>query len=142
MRGDDPRVIGRLTKRPEFLAAASGRRFHTTRLTLQGRMRAESDAEPHRLRFGFTLTKRVGHATERNRIKRRLRAAASEAGAPFADRIVDVVVIGRREALASPYRILVEDLARGLAIVTRPKSSGPRGSTLSNDGEPREKSHA
>ena len=64
--------LGRLTKRPDFVAAASGRRFHTERMTVQARLREGSGLG---LRFGLTVTKRVGHATERNRIKRRLRAA-------------------------------------------------------------------
>jgi ribonuclease P protein component len=119
MRGERARAIGRLTKRPEFVAAAAGRRFHTERLTLQGRPREACDGAG--LRFGFTVTKRVGHATERNRIKRRLRAAASQAGASHADEPLDVVVIGRREAISAPYGVLVEDIDRGLRVVANPK---------------------
>ena len=48
------RAIGRLTKRPEYLAAASGRRFHTRRMTVQARLRDDADG----LRFGITVTKR------------------------------------------------------------------------------------
>ncbi len=71
-------TIERLKKRPDFLAAAAGRRFHTDRMTAQGRLR-ETGAGG--LRLGFTVTKRVGHATERNRIKRRLRAVVAEVAA-------------------------------------------------------------
>ena len=124
MRGERARAIGRLTKRPEFLAAAAGRRFHTDRLTLQGRLRDPAGDALAGLRFGFTVTKKVGHATERNRIKRRLRAAANDAGAAHAATPADVVVIGRREALSAAYDILVDDIDRGLKAVTRPK--GPR----------------
>ena len=123
MRGERARTIGRLTKRPEFLAAAAGRRFHTERLALQGRLR-EPAGDFSGLRFGFTVTKKVGHATERNRIKRRLRAAANDAGANHADKPVDVVVIGRRDALSADYGLLVADIDRGLNVVTKPK--GPR----------------
>ena len=123
MRVQRARLIGRLTKRAEFVAAASGRRFHTERMTLQGRLR-ETTEPVSGLRFGFTVTKKVGHATERNRIKRRLRAAASDAGASHADTQVDVVVIGRREALSAAYEALVDDIGRGLKVVTKPK--GPR----------------
>jgi len=121
MRGERARMIGRLTKRPEFLAAAAGRRFHTERLTLQGRLRDPAEGFLG-LRFGFTVTKKVGHATERNRIKRRLRAAANDAGASHADKPADVVVIGRRDALSAAYDLLVEDIGRGLKVVTRPKA--------------------
>jgi ribonuclease P protein component len=120
MREVRPHPIGRLTKRSEFVAAASGRRFHTERMTVQGRLRDESVA-PAGLRFGFTVTKRVGHSTERNRIRRRLRAAASEAGPNHAATWADIVVIGRRDALSSEYRLLVDDLNRALRVVTKPK---------------------
>lgn len=115
------RRVGRLTKRSEFVAAASGRRFHTERMTVQGLLRPENAAaqEP-RLRIGFTVTRRAGHATERNRMRRRLRAAALEAAAKHADIPADVVVVARRPILSSDYRAIVADLERALAVVTKP----------------------
>ncbi len=74
----------RLIKRSDFLAAASGRRFHSERMTVQGRLR---DDENPGMRVGFTLTKRVGNAVERNRIKRRLRAAVRQLGKAGADAV-------------------------------------------------------
>ncbi len=138
MRGARARTIGRLTKRPEFLAAAAGRRFHTERMTLQGRMRDAAEGFAG-LRFGFTVTKKVGHATERNRIKRRLRAAANDAGAGHADKPADVVVIGRRDALSAAYDVLVDDIDRGLRVVTKPKSprAGPAHSLPTGDASRR-----
>ncbi len=127
MRGRRARLIGRLTKRREFLAAAAGRRFHTDRLTLQGRLRDPAGSEGQGLRVGFTVTKKVGHATERNRIKRRLRAAAQEAGENHAGTPADVVVVGRREALSAAYDLLVADLDRGLGVVTKPRVAGRKG---------------
>lgn len=153
---DAPRV-GRLTKRREFVAAASGRRFHSERMTVQGRLR--DDEGP--LRVGFTVTKKVGHAVERNRIKRRLRHATREAlarapapatedarhdAAPIADAgaphgranaalppqplpPADVVVIARRPALEAPYASLIDDFIRALHLVTKPGGARPeRGS--------------
>jgi ribonuclease P protein component len=72
----------RLIKRRDFLAAASGRRFHSERMTVQGRLRDDGITG---MRVGFTLTKRVGNAVERNRIKRRLRAAIRQFGSAGAD---------------------------------------------------------
>ncbi|WP_052341230.1 ribonuclease P protein component [Salinarimonas rosea] len=148
MRGtnDAPRA-GRLTKRREFVAAASGRRFHSERMTVQGLLR-EDDAS---LRVGFTVTKKVGNAVERNRIKRRLRHATRDAlaarGAPEAldharhdvaadpaagaprppDPLppADVVVIARRPALVAPYSSLIDDFARALHVVTKPGGARP-----------------
>ena len=143
MRETRAASIGRLTKRTDFVAAASGRRFHTERMTVQGRLRGEDGLG---LRFGFTVTKKVGNSPERSRIKRRLRAAiVATAGAhPAID--VDVVVIGRRDLLTVTFDVIVQDLERALRIVTKPKSRPdtkvPGGSPLPNDGERRGTSHA
>ena len=121
------RRVGRLTKRSEFVAAASGRRFHTERMTVQGLVRpsdtGSQDLLPS-LRVGFTVTKRAGHATERNRMRRRLRAAALEALGPRSGAGVpaDLVVIARRPVLTAEFRSLVADLERAVAVVTKPKS--------------------
>ncbi len=126
MTGASP-PIGRITRRPDYLAAAKGRRFHTERLTAQGRLR--DDGPPGGLRVGFTVTKREGHATERNRIRRRLkvaaRLAAEQAGPAQRDKAADVVLIGRRDALAAPFAQLVEDVAQALGVVTKPRGPKP-----------------
>jgi ribonuclease P protein component len=139
VRGTRAGLIGRLTKRPDFVAAASGRRFHTERMTVQGRLRG-SDALG--LRVGLTVTKKVGHATERNRIKRRLRTAVQAAGVAHAKTDVDVVVIGRRDILTADYQVLIEDLRRALAVVTKPKGARSGKSFPSTDGDSRGTPHA
>jgi ribonuclease P protein component len=131
-------ALGRLTKRPEFLAAASGRRFHTERMTVQGRLRDDTAG----LRYGLTVTRKVGHATERNRIRRRLHTAIHLAGVDHRDCNADVVVIGRRESLAAPYPVLVEDLRRALGVVTKPRRPRPAEAHPSSDGERRGSPHA
>jgi len=124
-------TVGRLTKRAEFVAAASGRRFHTERMTVQGRLRDETGpgasgasclAGPF-LRIGLTVTKRVGHAPERNRIKRRLRTACRLAAPDLASVAADVVVVGRRDILTAAYATLVDDLRRALRVVTKPRTA-------------------
>ncbi len=136
-------TIGRLTKRPDFVAAASGRRFHTERMTVQARLRDDLDLG---LRVGLTVTKRVGHATERNRIKRRLRAVTQTAGLDFAAINADVVIIGRRDILTADHDILIDDLRRALRIVTKPKAvrpaDRPSSSSPPSNGERRGHSHA
>lgn len=135
--------IGRLTKRPDFVAAASGRRFHTERMTVQARLRDDLGLG---LRFGLTVTKRVGHATERNRIKRRLRGVIKMAGQDYAGINADVVIIGRRDILTADYDDLIGDLRRALRVVTKPKSAPPADRPLSSsppsNGERRGHSHA
>lgn len=94
-------------------------------MTVQGRPREVGLAGPSGYRVGLTLTKRVGHATERNRIRRRLRAAAAEVLAGRAPDAMDVVVIGRRDALSAAFDILVEDLRRALGALTKPIQGRP-----------------
>ena len=115
--GPGPHHQGRLTRRAEFVAAAKGRRFHTERMSVQGLWRAEGG-----LRIGLTVTKKVGHATERNRIKRRLRHALGTASRSFAGCPADVVVVARRDCLAAEYQTLVDDLLRALVAVTVPRA--------------------
>jgi ribonuclease P protein component len=135
--------LGRLTKRPDFVAAASGRRFHTERMSVQARLREGSGLG---LRFGLTVTKRVGHATERNRIKRRLRAAIPTAGRDYASIDADIVVIGRRDILSVDFDVLIDDLRRALRTVTKPRNPAPAERTKSSspppNGERRGHSHA
>ncbi|WP_414473306.1 ribonuclease P protein component [Microvirga sp. M2] len=141
-------TIGRLTKRPDFVAAASGRRFHTERMTVQARLRPPTDSSSSALglRIGLTVTKRVGHATERNRIKRRLRAVVPLAGLDYATINADIVIIGRREILTADYDVLIDDLRRALRVVTKPKSAHisdrPLPSSPHPKGERRGHSHA
>ena len=118
--------IGRLTIRPEFLAVGKdGRRVHSGRMTVQGRRRDVSGQQAG-LRVGLTVTKREGHSTERNRIRRRLRAAvAMLAETPLARETVDLVVVGRREALSAPFPALVADLHRALDRLARPGVARP-----------------
>ncbi len=124
-------TIRRLRRRPDFLAAAGGRRFHTERMSAQGRLREPDEqrdgATAEGLFLGFTITKRVGHATERNRIRRRLRSALALAADGAPEIGADVVVIARRPAIDAPFESLVEDLRRALRTVTKPP--GPKQST-------------
>ena len=116
----------RLRKRPDFLAASQGRRFHTERLTAQGRLRDPGEtrdgAPAAGLYVGFTITKRVGHATERNRIRRRLRRAVEIATQTGSASAADVVVIARRPALDTGFETLVNDLRKALSVVTKPRA--------------------
>ncbi|MDP4004260.1 ribonuclease P protein component [Methylobacterium sp. NEAU K] len=124
-------TIERLKKRPDFLAAAEGRRFHTERMTAQGRLRDPKD--PVGLRLGFTITKRVGHATERNRIRRRLRAAVTLVASGLPDDLTrlsaDIVLIARRPVLDAAFETLADDLRRAIPAVTRPAATRPPGSS-------------
>lgn len=114
--------LGRLKKRAEFLAVAQGRRVDRRAFVLQA-LGPDADARPPRV--GFTVTKKAGTATERNRIRRRLRAAIAEA-ADAARPGDDYVLIGRRTALSEPFGDLVSDLRRALARQKSAPAGGRR----------------
>ena len=139
-------MIRRLKRRPDFLAAAKGQRFHTDRMTAQARLRTPGemrDGSPAEgCHLGFTVTKRVGHAPERNRIKRRLRRAVEAAADAGASLQADVVVIARRPALDAPFATLVEDLRRAFGVLAKPpgpKSAGSKSAGHKSPGRSRER---
>jgi ribonuclease P protein component len=106
-----------LRKRADFLKAASARRQGTGGFLLQARDRADGDSA---FRVGFTASKKIGNAVLRNRAKRRLRALAREALAPYAMPGWDYVLVARPEATVTrPYLDLLEDMAQALRSVHR-----------------------
>ena len=102
----------RLLKRADFVAAQRGRRFSTPLMTVQGLARVQSCDQPARM--GLTVTRKVGTATERNRIKRRLRAALRLC-AWDAKPGVDYVIVARRDLLAAPFTSIVTDIENAMS---------------------------
>ncbi|APF36147.1 ribonuclease P protein component [Chelatococcus daeguensis] len=118
--------LPRLRKRAEFKAAACGRRFHTSRMSVQALLRGAQPRGgiiPAGPRFGLTVTKKTGGAVERNRIRRRLRAALGALAPRWPQADIDFVVVARRDALTAPFPALVEDLDRALATLTEKTTS-------------------
>lgn len=77
-------------------------------MTLQARLRPDGEADsPPRL--GFTVTRKTGGAVERNRIRRRLRAAVKLAAADMRAGH-DYVIIARRGLLDAPFDRIVAEL--------------------------------
>ena len=103
--------LRRLSKRAQFLNAAKGQRAGRTGFSLQAI--AVETAEPG---VGLTVTKKTGNSPERNRIKRRLRAAAQACGTLFQPQH-DYVLVGRRDALTLPFSKVVSDLSSAIAKV-------------------------
>src|SRR6185503_15454295 len=110
-------VVERLKRRSDFRAAAEGVRASGRGFVLQARQRAEDDA----IRVGFTVSRQVGNAVERNRVRRRLREVVrlttAAAGAARLRSGCDYVLIGRRAALAAPFGEMMQELDRALVRV-------------------------
>ena len=103
---------GRLTRRAEFLrAAAKGRKAPMPGMVLQALPR--DDQGPARV--GFTVTRKIGNAVIRNRIRRRLKEAARLVLAEHTVAGVDLVLIGRAATRARDFAALRDDLRRALA---------------------------
>ena len=81
-------------------------------------VRMRDDADPL-MRVGITVSKKVGNAVIRNRMKRRFRALAREilpeAGLPGADH----VLIGRAGGIERPFEDLRTELVKALGKVKR-----------------------
>lgn len=113
-----PRPLGRLTRRSEFLAVAGARRkWATPGLIVQAR-RHDERIHPRPgeapVRVGLTASKKVGGAVERNRARRRMRAAAAEIVAGNVAPGHDVVLIARPETVRRPYAALKDDMTQAL----------------------------
>jgi ribonuclease P protein component len=105
-----------LKTRAEFLAVGRGRRASRNGIVLQA---VDTDVEITGV--GFTVTKKAGNAPERNRIKRRLRAAVTACADAFSTRH-DYVLIGRRDVLSAPFSSLVSTLK---SLITRIHTTSP-----------------
>jgi ribonuclease P protein component len=113
----DPAGFGRLTRRSDFLKAAKGRRFHAKGFTLQSVRCADPSPEKALPRFGFTVTKKLGGAVVRNRIRRRLKEALRLLDPLPARPGHDYVILARTEALDLPFSSLQAELGTALTRI-------------------------
>jgi ribonuclease P protein component len=135
-------ALRRLKRREDFLrVAAARRRWVTPAFILQARERSREDSaaatgavdaaapDPasvdrtvREVRVGFTVSRKVGNAVVRNRVRRRLRAAAAHVLPERAAPGFDLVLVGRVGGLTHPYARIVADLAMALGKV----GAGPK----------------
>ena len=120
----DIATLDRLRRRGDFLRVARGAKWATPGLILQAAPRprhadpknpgAPADTAP---RIGFTVSRKVGGAVERNRARRRLREAARLVMPSKARPAIDYVLIGRHTTLSRPWPLLVQDLETALSRI-------------------------
>ncbi len=107
--------MDRLRRRADFLAVADGARASGPAFVVQ--LRPREDSGP--IRVGFTVTKKNGTATERNRIRRRLRELVKRLDVITMRPHSDYVLVGRRAALTRDFSAMIEDLRGALARLDR-----------------------
>ncbi len=122
--------MDRLKKRSDFLRVARGHKQVRRALVLQAwhhqmvppEQAARETSTDGAIRIGFTVTKKVGNAVVRNRVRRRLKEAvrlleasgnASGQKSAFLPN-TDYVVVGRLSALTMSFAEIQRDLAAAL----------------------------
>lgn len=97
-------------------------------------VRERSDGDPA-MRYGITVTKKIGGAVIRNRMKRRFRVLARELLPQLGVTGADHVLIGRSEGIERDFGVLRAELEKALRKVknrpagepSRKYSSAPKG---------------
>jgi ribonuclease P protein component len=116
----------RLKRRTDFRAAASGPRAPASGFVLQARRRADEGA----VRVGFTVSRQVGNAVVRNRVRRRLRELVRQVDAGRLQVGHDYVLVGRPAALAASFGDLARELDAALDRIHARERQGTGGATV------------
>ncbi|HEY0623777.1 ribonuclease P protein component [Sphingomonas sp.] len=105
-----------MTQRRDYLAANAGKRAPTPGFVLLVRDRADGDTL---MRIGITVSRKVGNAVVRNRMKRRFRELARAILPAEGIAGADHVLIGRNLGIERDFAALKADLTKALAKVRR-----------------------
>jgi ribonuclease P protein component len=108
--------------RADFLRLRGGSKWNTPGFLIETKPARVPGGPP---RFGFTVTKKLGNAVVRNRIKRRLKEAVRKAQVSLARGGFDYVIVARPPAFDIPFERLVADVETGLKRVHAPPKSKP-----------------
>ncbi len=110
-----------LTKRADFLAANKGLRNARSGFVLQTRPNGGAG-----IRFGITVTKKIGNAVVRNRMKRRFRELLRDALPDNGLADHDHVLIGRAGGVERDFAKLEQELQIALAHAAQGKGDSRR----------------
>jgi ribonuclease P protein component len=105
--------LGRLPNRRDFLRVQAGRRYATPGFVLQVAP-IPTDVRVPVVRVGFTVSRKVGNAVTRNRVRRRLREVARLVIPGQARADLDYVLVGRQAAVRRDFSALQRELVEAL----------------------------
>jgi ribonuclease P protein component len=125
-------MVTRIRRRKDFIMAAAAPAVATSSVVVQARQRGD-DAPA---RTGFTVTKKLGNAVERNRARRRLKEAVRLGLADALKPGADYVFVGRAATGGRPFTLLIDDLRKAVATLDRGGGAvrPPRGKPASRAG--------
>ena len=104
-----------IRKRTDFLAANRGKRFVTASFVLLAhRRRPDHPVPAQTVRYGITVTKKIGNAVARNRMKRRFRELLAAVLPGHGITGVDHIMIGRKSDSEADFASMKADLEKGL----------------------------
>ena len=101
-------ILGKITKRSDYIKASKGRYVKTSSLFLQ-KLKRDDKKNP---RYGVTASKKIGIAVERNRAKRRIRHAIKEVLPKYGENGYDYVVVARIKINKVSWKTVLNDLEK------------------------------
>lgn len=107
--GETPVAVGRVRRRQDFLAANRGVRVPLPPFVLLVNVGGHG-----MMRVGFTVSRKVGNAVRRNRVRRRLRAAARQLLPLQGIAGADHIFIARPMTTEPPFSELLAHVEKGL----------------------------
>ena len=106
-----------------------GKRHFSTNMTVFFLPRMEGATEtaapPSGLRIGLTVSRALGGAVDRNRLRRRMREAVRMTR-PLAAPAIDVVINPKRLVLKTEFQALVKEVDRAFETVLRKSAGGEK----------------
>lgn len=118
-----PLRLGVIRKRADFVAANHAIRVARPGFVLLVRGGVQA---PDAVRFGVTVTRKIGNAVCRNRMKRRFRALLRDMLPTLGIAGADHVLIGREGGVERDFALLRSELQAALARVAAGKGDAPR----------------
>ena len=116
-----------LRRRADFIAANRGLRVARPGFVLLVVPPALDAAQPAQaMRYGITVTRKIGNAVVRNRMKRRFRALLRDILPGHGLAGADHVLIGREGGIERGFALLGDELRSALARAAAGKADPPR----------------